>query len=55
MNCKCGKELTKVPEHLADCADWCCNKCATRKQSLILGKKGGELYEDEELSESTNE
>lgn len=28
MTCKCGKEITNVPEHLRDLADWVCRECS---------------------------
>ena len=32
MNCRCGKEITHVPERLAGLANWVCRDCATVKQ-----------------------
>lgn len=27
MLCKCGSEITNVPDHLRDLASWMCQKC----------------------------
>lgn len=28
MTCKCGKEISNVPEHLKDIASWVCRECS---------------------------
>ncbi|MEN6356431.1 MAG: hypothetical protein ABFD83_05025 [Armatimonadota bacterium] len=27
MRCRCGNEITHVPEHLRDLANWVCQQC----------------------------
>ncbi|MFQ3549915.1 MAG: hypothetical protein SNJ70_09215 [Armatimonadota bacterium] len=33
MRCKCGNEISHVPEHLQDLAKWVCRQCAMKDLS----------------------
>ncbi|MEI6914079.1 MAG: hypothetical protein WCL39_03000 [Armatimonadota bacterium] len=36
MTCKCGREITNVPEHLSHLADWVCRECSNVPSSSSL-------------------
>lgn len=36
MTCKCGKEISNVPEHLRDLVDWVCHECSNTPPASSL-------------------
>ncbi len=45
MKCKCGREISNVPEHLKDLASWVCKECsdAPPSNSLVSLSPSGTL------------
>ncbi|MHB9036022.1 MAG: hypothetical protein ACYC64_05100 [Armatimonadota bacterium] len=48
MRCRCGNEITHVPEHLRDLASWVCKQCtnvAPRASATTVAKEQKENAE----------
>lgn len=48
MRCRCGNEITHVPEHLRDLADWVCQECINaapkaRGNAIVVREKKTEV------------
>jgi len=39
INCKCGKPILNVPEHLSDVVDWHCRDCAAGPERVHVPKR----------------
>ncbi|MCC6485256.1 MAG: hypothetical protein IT209_10460 [Armatimonadetes bacterium] len=51
MTCKCGREITNVPDHLKDLAEWVCRECSNvpTASNLVGLTAAGTLSVDTEL------